>query len=125
IDELVHRRGNEFAEADFDNWSLPKERRADSRANHRRFRDRRLADPVRAKFGEQPVGTLERAAHLTDILADVEDTRVAPHLAGNRVEDCLSLRHPPQRHAKTSSSPSSAEPASGAARACWTAISTS
>ena len=52
VHELIHGSGDEFAEADLNDRSLPEECRAYGCTDHGRFGNRRVADPVRAEFGE-------------------------------------------------------------------------
>src|SRR5260370_39844604 len=77
IHELIHGRGNEFAEADFDDRSLAKERRSNGCTDHGGFGNRCVTHPVWAEFGEQAAGALQRTTHLTDVLADVKHPRIA------------------------------------------------
>src|SRR5579859_4276128 len=109
IDKLVHGRRNELAEADLHNWSLPKQSSANRRANHRRFRNRRLPYSLRTKLSVQPMSAVHRTAHLTNVLSDVEHPRIPPHLVRDGVHNGFGLRQPPldAAHAYTSSRPSS------------------
>src|SRR5437016_62538 len=135
VDELIHRRRQELAEAHLDDWPASKERSAYRGPHHRRFRDRRLENPLRSELFVQALGALHRSPEASDVLANQEHARVAAHLERDRLDDRFHVREATaagprcgwglRGHAKTSSMPSSASPASTAACARSTASVTS
>ncbi len=68
------------------------ERGADRDADDARFRDRRVDDPIRAEFLDEPIRHPEHPAAHADVLAQEDQALVATELALQRVVDRLDVR---------------------------------
>src|SRR6201999_474353 len=90
---LVHRDEEEVQRHHLDDRALPHHRRADARPEEALLGDRRVADPVRPEFVEQPGGHLVGAVEEADLLAHHEDAVVAFHLLAHREAQGLAVGH--------------------------------
>jgi hypothetical protein len=90
VDDLIEAAADEVAELHLDHGVEAVERQAEGAAQRPRFDDRRIADPLLAELGHEPVGDLEGAAVLGDVLAEEHDALVGPHgfpqTLGDRVD---------------------------------------
>ena len=79
-DELIPGTRDEVRELHLRHWTHPHDRGAGARADDRRLGQRRVHHTPVSELLLEPERHLERTAVHADVLADHEDTLVAPHL---------------------------------------------
>src|SRR5216684_6225951 len=91
VDDLIDREQAEIDRHQLDNWLEPAHRGADSGADYREFRNRRVTDALFAVDSKQPVGDLECAAEVTDLLAHDEDALIAVEFIAQGLVECFPI----------------------------------
>src|SRR5216683_1686009 len=100
VDNLIDREQAEIDRHQLDNRLEPAHRGADSGADDREFRNRRVTHALFAVDGKQPVGDLECTAEVTDLLAHDEYTLIAVEFLAQGLVERFSVSN--LRHAATS-----------------------
>ena len=90
--DRVERAGEEVRELDLDNRPLAHPGGADRRADEPLLGDRRVDHPVVAELLLQARGHPERAAEVTDVLAQQEHAVVVAERVGERRPNGLQVR---------------------------------
>ena len=91
-DELIPRARDEIRELHLRDRTHAHDRRTGARADDRGLGKRRVDHAPVSEFFLEAQRHLERAAVHADVLADHEDTLVAPHLGAQPVADRLEVR---------------------------------
>ena len=99
VDDLIEGQQAEVDRHDFDDGPQPAQGRADPGTDEGRFRQRRVAHPLRAELFQQALAARVRAAVAADILAHQEHARVAPQGFAQPGSDSLAIGH--GRHGAT------------------------
>src|SRR6266436_2760912 len=100
VDDLIDREQTKVDRHQLDDRLEPAHRGADSRADYREFRNRRVTHALFAVDGEQPVGDLECAAEVADLLAHDEYTLIAVEFLAQGLVECFPVSN--LGHAATS-----------------------
>ena len=97
IDDLIEAAADEIGELHLGDRAIPALRRADADADDRRLGDRRVEAARLAELVDDALRDAEGAAVRTDVLAEHEHLRIAPHLFDERFADGFQvgdfLRH--------------------------------
>src|SRR5260370_11523363 len=92
VDDLIDREQAEIDRHQLDNWLECAHRGADSGADDREFRNRRVTDALFAVDSKQPVGDLECTAEVADLLAHDEYTLIAVEFLAQGLVERFPIR---------------------------------
>jgi len=93
IEYLVERQQAEIHRHQFDDRPHAGHRRADAGAGEPGFRERRIANPLRPEFGEQPVAHRVAAAVAADVLTHQKNALVALDRVAQRLLNRFAVSH--------------------------------
>src|SRR5712691_7642373 len=91
VDDLIDREQAKIDRHQLDNRLEPAHRGADSGADYREFRNRRVTHALFSVDGKQPVGDLECTAEVADLLAHDEDPLIAVEFLAQGLVECFPI----------------------------------